>query len=67
MSEIEVELPAVTDCTTLALVAQNEKFLSSAIAHQTPELVEQSNSATLGDTARRLMVENSVSGAEGCW
>jgi hypothetical protein len=38
-------------------VAQNEKSLNSAIANQTPELVEQDHSATLS-------VENSVSGVE---
>ncbi|MGF1938993.1 MAG: hypothetical protein RM347_032350 [Nostoc sp. ChiQUE02] len=38
-----------------ASAAQNKKSLNSAIANQTPELVEQSNSAS-------LLVENSVSG-----
>jgi hypothetical protein len=91
VEELEEELPAVTDCTTLTLVdaapsqpasllaenqdsgveprdclegacsaapvAQNEKSLNSAIANQTPELVEQDHSAT-------LLVENSVSGVE---
>jgi hypothetical protein len=91
VSELEEELLAVTDCTSLALVddapsqsaslegenrdcgveaifphegicsaapvTQNEKSLNSAIANQTPELVEQSYSAS-------LLVENSVSGEE---
>ncbi|QFS52014.1 hypothetical protein [Nostoc sphaeroides] len=91
VSEKEEELPAVTECTTLALVeaapsqsaslfaenqvsgveaifphegicsaapvAQNEKSLNSAIANQTPELVKQSNPAS-------LLVENPVSGVE---
>ncbi|MEJ6486025.1 hypothetical protein N0Y54_32990 [Nostoc punctiforme UO1] len=91
VSENEEELPAVTDCTTLALVdaapsqsasllaenqdcgveaavshegtcsaapvAQNEKSLNSAIANQTQEQVEQSNSTL-------LLVENSVFGVE---
>ncbi|MBD2565892.1 MULTISPECIES: hypothetical protein [Nostoc] len=91
VSEKEEELPAVTHCTTLALldaaqsnpalllaenqdcgveprnchegacsaapVAQDEKSLNSAIANQTPGLVEQSNSAS-------LLVENSISSGE---
>lgn len=40
-----------------ALVAKNEEYLNSAIANQTPEFVEQGNSAT-------LLLENSVSGVE---
>ncbi|MBW4428675.1 MAG: hypothetical protein KME50_30675 [Nostoc desertorum CM1-VF14] len=98
VSELGEELPAVTDCTSLALVddvpsqfaslegenqdcdvepkdchedtcsaasvAQNEKYLNSAmpaagvaIANQTQEEVEQNNPAS-------LLVENSVSGVE---
>ncbi len=40
-----------------APVAQNEKSLNSAIAYQTPELVEQGNPTS-------LLIENSVSSVE---
>jgi len=47
-----------------APVVQNEECLSSAIANQTREQLEQGNSAFLRDAARTLRVENSVSGGE---
>ncbi|MEH1863541.1 MAG: hypothetical protein V7K69_00640 [Nostoc sp.] len=47
-----------------APVAQNEFSSKEAIANQTQEEVEQSNSASLRDAARTLSGENKVSGFE---